>query len=161
VHLLAPNKDTASLARDFARGNRDLALGGGEVEFLGYTPSPSLSSKVGFLDKEDGGGEGSILPLPILRRRKRDANSMTTDSRSESGLETGFFPFIFECRLLPNSVVEVYDHTIVVGTIVRAITSATDSIEGTNTSTDNTDSPSEDLCLTYANTRFWEVGKEI
>ncbi|KAL4781441.1 flavin reductase like domain-containing protein [Aspergillus varians] len=165
VHLLATNQHTAALARDFARGNQNLALGEGEFEFVGVAPStssPPLASEsqsqskaVGARDskkKETETDTNSAPPplLPMLRRRKDTAT--TSESPSTSGPGASFFPFIFECQLLPESVVDVYDHSIVVGTVVRAITSSGGAEVGTS---------SEDLCLTYANTRFWEVGKEV
>ncbi|KAL2860869.1 flavin reductase family protein [Aspergillus lucknowensis] len=146
VHLLSPTKDTAALARNFSRGNQNLTLDGCGFEFVGFTPSPHhLLSAVG----REGKVNAAPLPLPMLRRRK-DAAATTTKSEPETEL----FPFIFECRLLTNSVVDVYDHTIVVGTIVREISSPT-------LSTDAAGGSSTDLCLTYADTRFWEVGKEV
>ncbi|KAL2820222.1 flavin reductase like domain-containing protein [Aspergillus cavernicola] len=163
VHLLAPNQDTVALARDFARGNQGLArsVGGeeGKFEFVGYAPlslsrsgSGSTSGVVGGRE----GREGRIHPLPMLRGRNNE-NKDTTDSTSRPGsaCESECFPFIFECRLLPEGVVEVYDHTIVVGTIVRAISSPDPA-----SAIDAIDAP-QDLCLTYANTRFWEMGREI
>ncbi|KAL4913378.1 flavin reductase like domain-containing protein [Aspergillus aurantiobrunneus] len=155
VHLLAPNHHTASLARDFARGNHNLALGEGKFEFVGVAPSsvPSVSQSkvVDAKDSEKAEGEHGDLapPLPLLRRK---IPITTSESSSSPGPEPNFFPFIFECQLLPKSVAEVYDHTIVVGTIVRAITS--------NGSAE-TEISSKDLCLTYANTRFWGPGKEV
>ncbi|RDW94195.1 flavin reductase family protein [Aspergillus mulundensis] len=151
VHLLATNQATASLARDFARGNQNLALGEGMFEFVGVKPS-STASETGTEIVGAKEGEGpSIPPLPMLRQRKS-----TDTSRSGPGSESNLFPFIFECRLLPESVVDVYDHTIVVGTIVRAITSSS-----AGSTCGNAEIPSEDLCLTYANTKFWEIGKEV
>ncbi|KAL4910601.1 flavin reductase like domain-containing protein [Aspergillus multicolor] len=149
VHLLATDQATASLARDFARGNQNLALGKGMFEFVGVKSSSPLETGPEAVGAKEGKGP-SIPPLPMLRKRKG-----TDTSRSQAGTESSLFPFIFECRLLPESVVDVYDHTIVVGTIVRAITS---SSAGTSS---NVDIPSEELCLTYANTKFWEMGKEV
>lgn len=141
VHLLATNQQTASLARDFARGNQNLALGEGMFEFVGAKPSSSANSE---------GKEGGIpsLPLPMLRYKHRDTSAAASNT-SRTGSDLDWFPFIFECRLLPESVSRVYDHTIVVGRIVRAITSS------------ESGGSSEELCLTYANTKFWEVGKEV
>ncbi|KAL4772979.1 flavin reductase like domain-containing protein [Aspergillus nidulans var. acristatus] len=155
VHLLATDLATASLARDFARGNQNLALEEGMFEFVGVAPS-SADSETG---TEALGTKESptIPPLPMLRRKGRDATLSTyAPETGSSRPESSFFPFIFECRLLPESVVDVYDHTIVVGKIVRAITSL-----NTSSTSDSAEIPSEDLCLTYANTKFWEMGKEV
>ncbi|KAI9375997.1 flavin reductase like domain-containing protein [Aspergillus egyptiacus] len=156
VHLLAPKKETAALARDFARGNQSLALSvkgnEGEFEFAEYRPTHSGPYQSGDLDAAatENNGQGSTLPLPMLRRR----GSNSKDKEEEEG--SGCFPFIFECRLLPECVVDVYDHTIVVGSVVRAI-----STPDASSVIANTDAPYGDLCLTYANTRFWEAGKAI
>lgn len=143
VHLLATNPHTAALARDFARGNQNLALGEGEFEFVGVKPSTSFPANVG-----DSQSVPSP-PLPLLQRRQKKQN---INPSAESASTPSCFPFIFECQLLPQSVVNVYDHTIVVGTVVRAITS-----EGAN----ELETSSQALCLTYANTKFWEVGDEV
>ncbi|KAL5000570.1 flavin reductase like domain-containing protein [Aspergillus recurvatus] len=157
VHLLATDLATASLARDFARGNQNLALGEGMFEFVGVAPSPVSETETG--TEAVGPKEGSsIPPLPMLRRREgRDAVSSASGAEfGSSGLESSLFPFILECRVLPESVVDVYDHTIVVGKIVRAITSPS-----TSSTSGSAEIPSEDLCLTYANTKFWEIGREV
>lgn len=129
VHLLAPGPATATLARDFSKGNITLAAmlsGHGEFEF---TP----------LDA------GSERPLPILRRR--DEGSSPPDAGAD-------FPFIFECELHPNKI-EVHDHSIVLGTVVR-------TIQASETVSSDLDEHSPDrLCLTYVNTKFWKMGIEV
>lgn len=150
VHLLATNPHTAALARDFARGNQNLALGEGEFEFVGVNPSTTFPANA--KDNSGNGGESHSVPpspLPLLQRRQKKQN---INPMAESAPTPSCFPFIFECQLLPQSVVNVYDHTIVVGTVVRAITS-----EGAN----ELETSSQDLCLAYANTKFWEVGDEV
>ncbi|KAL5359536.1 flavin reductase like domain-containing protein [Aspergillus floccosus] len=144
VHLLAPHPATAALARDFARGNHNLTIvaGGGEFEFVPHVPVV-------------GSGEGPLKPrpLPLLRRR----HSTTIEGERAAGSEapgTVDFPFVFECRLHPHSI-RVHDHTIVVGTVVRALSD--DHLH----SCDAESTAAADLCLTYANTRFWAMGYEI
>ncbi|KAL4814804.1 flavin reductase like domain-containing protein [Aspergillus spinulosporus] len=156
VHLLATDLATASLARDFARGNQNLALGEGMFEFVGVAPSSASDGGTG--TEALGTRESpTIPPLPMLRRKGKPGTLSTSAHETRSSrLEPCFFPFIFECRLLPESVVDVYDHTIVVGKIVRAITSL-----NTSSTSDSAEIASEDLCLTYANTKFWEMGKEV
>ncbi|KAL3464687.1 flavin reductase like domain-containing protein [Aspergillus heterothallicus] len=145
VHLLSPTQETAALARDFARGNQNLALGDSGFEFVGC--APSLSSSVSGAGDELKVGEDA-LPLPMLQRKKDTA-------AAGRGTRLDAFPFIFECKLLAGSVVEVYDHTIVVGSVVRSIAHSAPIVDATTAA-----SPKE-LCLTYADTRFWEVGQEI
>ncbi|KAG2418212.1 hypothetical protein HFD88_001313 [Aspergillus terreus] len=142
VHLLAPRPATAALARDFARGNHNLTIvaGGGEFEFVPHVPA--LRS-----------GEGPLKPrpLPLLRRR-----NMTAEGGKAAGAETPEtvdFPFVFECHLHPHSI-RVHDHTVVVGTVVRALSG--DRLHDCDATT-----AAADLCLTYANTRFWAMGHEI
>ncbi|KAL4792534.1 flavin reductase like domain-containing protein [Aspergillus venezuelensis] len=145
VHLLATDKSAADLARDFAMGNHRIADGDGSgmsgFQFVGVSPFDE-----GAVEHTPGPGEGETepLPLPMLRRK-----NSTSDAKQES--ETSFSPFIFECRLLPDSIAEVYDHTIVVGRVVRAITSGDAGSEIS----------SKDLCLTYANTKFLKIGDEV
>ncbi|RHZ68490.1 flavin reductase family protein [Aspergillus thermomutatus] len=140
VHLLAPTRATAALARDFSRGNHNLALlsGKGDFEFAQHVPA-----------------DGSVMrPLPILRRRAIRQTGQTSSAEEESVED---FPFVLECQLNPQRV-EVNDHTIVVGTVVQALSRHLPESEA---ETSVTSGSAEDLCLTYANTKFWEMGHEI
>ncbi|KAJ5769922.1 FMN-binding split barrel-like protein [Penicillium nucicola] len=132
VHLLAPGPATATLARDFSKGNTTLAAmlsGHGEFEFVAL----------------DAGAEGDQRPLPVLRRR---GEALAFEQKSAD------FPFVFECELHPSKI-EVHDHSIVLGTIVR-------TIEGSDSVASDLDEQSPDrLCLTYANTKFWKMGSEV
>ncbi|EAL89514.1 hypothetical protein KXW98_005050 [Aspergillus fumigatus] len=136
VHLLAPTLATAALARDFSRGNHNLALlsGKGDFEFAQHVSADASVTR----------------PLPILRRR-----AISQTNTEEESVED--FPFVFECQLNPQCV-EVYDHTIVVGTVVQALLRHLPQSEAeTSVSSGST----KDLCLTYANTKFWGMGHEI
>ncbi|GFF78034.1 uncharacterized protein C1071.11 [Aspergillus udagawae] len=138
VHLLAPTPATAALARDFSRGNHNLALlsGKGDFEFAQHVSA-----------------DGSVTrPLPILRRR---AISQLGQTKTEESIED--FPFVFECQLNPQGV-EVHDHTIVVGTVVQALLRHLPESEA---DTSVSSGSAKDLCLTYANTKFWGMGHEI
>ncbi|KAF5861340.1 hypothetical protein ETB97_000377 [Aspergillus alliaceus] len=134
VHLLAPNRTTAALARDFSKGNHNLTIVSGKGDFE-FTPHPSAS------------GEEATRPLPLLRR-KQIADAPEGNSLSD-------IPFVFECQLHPQEI-EVNDHTIVVGTVVKVLSDHLTSPEAIANAHSVTD-----LCLTYANTRFWEMGHEI
>jgi flavin reductase (DIM6/NTAB) family NADH-FMN oxidoreductase RutF len=139
VHLLAPGPATATLARDFSKGNITLAAmlrGHGEFEFA------ALPTK-----DEEGHPQ---RPLPILRRRPEAV-------AGDDGVD---FPFVFECTLHPQKI-DVQDHSIVLGTVVRAI-EGSDSVptEGQDGKVLDEHSP-ERLCLTYANTKFWKMGGEL
>lgn len=128
AHLLAPNTQTAALARDFSKGNQGLDLERRGFEFFPYRCD------------SDSGDPGV---LPVLRRRNADGG----------GRED--FPFIFECKVLEQEM-EVYDHTIVVASVVRALVGG--SLEDIEPASHG---EAKDLCLTYADTRFWGMGKEI
>ncbi|RLL99426.1 hypothetical protein CFD26_107774 [Aspergillus turcosus] len=142
VHLLAPTPATAALARDFSRGNHNLALlsGKGDFEFAQHVSAD----------------ESVTRPLPILRRRAISQTSTNTEEESESE-SVEDFPFVFECQLNPQRV-EVYDHTIVVGTVVRALLR---HLPESEVEASVSSGSAKDLCLTYANTKFWEMGHEI
>jgi hypothetical protein len=135
VHLLSPGPTTATLARDFSKGNTTLAsmLGGhGEFEFEGLAADPET-------------GRESERPLPILRRRHN------TEKRVD-------FPFVFECALHPHQI-DIHDHSIVLGTIVRTIQSVDTAV--TSTEEGESEDLPDRLCLAYANTRFWRMGNQI
>ncbi|KAK5710008.1 hypothetical protein LTS12_028031 [Elasticomyces elasticus] len=138
VHLLAPGSATAALARDFSRGNRnhDLSVISGEGAEFEYVPYPAASDAVP--EPGAGGsdnGDGGVLPL-LRRKTSQTSQEVTKDT-----------PFILECALHPQQM-DVYDHTIVLGRVVRTIVPQ-QSADGSS------------LCLTYADTRFWGMGKEI
>ncbi|OGM46932.1 oxidoreductase [Aspergillus bombycis] len=135
VHLLAPSQTTAALARDFSKGNHNLSIASGKGDFE-FVPHTSTS-----------GGEAPPRPLPLLRRKKA-ADAPEGNSLSD-------IPFVFECQLHPKEI-EVNDHTIVVGTVVRVLSEHLTSPEAIANAHSVTD-----LCLTYANTRFWEMGHDI
>lgn len=138
VHLLAPGPATATLARDFSKGNVTLAAmlkGHGEFEFAALPT-----------ENEEGHPQ---RPLPILKRRVEAV-------AANDGVD---FPFVFECTLHPQKI-DVHDHSIVLGTVVRAIEgSGSVSAQGGDKVLDE-HSP-ERLCLAYANTKFWKMGGEL
>ncbi|RAH72123.1 flavin reductase family protein [Aspergillus aculeatinus CBS 121060] len=175
VHLLAPHPRTAALARDFSRGNRRLGIlpapetggpSGGEeeeepgtagYEFAALPPSPVESETVS--TSTTNPKDAHPPPLPLLRRRNPSPGSAAHPKDQEKVVDD--FPFVFECRVLPQSI-QVQDHTIVVGRVVRAITRPKHAGEAAATMRDHqVQQDAKDLCLTYADTRFWEMGKEI
>lgn len=139
VHVLAPSPATATLARDFSKGNTTLASmlsGHGEFEFSALKAARSSS------------GEDE-RPLPLLRRR-----GLGSDNRLD-------FPFVFECQLHPEKI-DVQDHSIVLGTVLRAIEGSENLLFSQGCSGGSPDEHSPDrLCLTYANTKFWKMGGEM
>jgi len=142
VHLLAPGPDTATLARDFSKGNTTLSSilsGHGDFEFRALDVETNAQA----------GGEAE-RPLPILRRR-------TKDSKEQAHADNVDFPFIFECTLHPHKI-DVHDHSIVLGTVVRAIEG---NASAEYNCSDVDEHSRERLCLTYVNARFWKMGSEI
>ncbi|EPS33663.1 hypothetical protein PDE_08625 [Penicillium oxalicum 114-2] len=141
VHLLSSSPATATLARDFSKGNTTLASilnGHGDFEFSSFNTS----------------GDGhthrhSKQPLPLLRRRLSDASRPSLD-----------FPFVFECKL-HREMIDVHDHSIVLGTVVRTIQADDAMPIQQGAAKAEHDPSSEHLCLTYANTKFWNMGREI
>lgn len=144
VHLLAPGPDTAILARDFSKGNATLAgilSGHGDFEFGALDVSPETDATAQNEDTSIDSGVGSAeRPLPVLRRRDTSKEGKGAD-----------FPFIFECVLHPSKI-DVHDHSVILGTVVRAM-------EGE--SAVSVEQAADSLCLTYANTKFWKMGEEI
>lgn len=105
-------------------------------EFAAYSPEALSDS-----DAADG---RRGLPLPILQPKHHDHGGA-------GGGGGGDFPFIFECTLHAPGI-EVHDHTLVLGRVVRTVLGKSISFERASV---------EELCLTYADTRFWKMGEEI
>ncbi|KAJ9324418.1 hypothetical protein DTO027B5_4269 [Paecilomyces variotii] len=146
VHLLAPSKATAKLARDFSRGNNNLQIVKGEGGFEFFSADSGSETT--------GQGRGP----PVLQRRRKD-----NSNKDENDSAIIDFPFIFECRAHPQKI-EVYDHTIVLGTVVRTLRHPAAGRRGGisgNARDDDDPHSKEDLCLTYADTRFWKMGEVI
>lgn len=140
IHLLAPGPGPATLARDFSKGNTNLAAvlsGHGEFEYAALSSSSATWAS---------DGKPSDGPLPILRRK--------ADGRSDD------FPFVFECALHPQKI-DVHDHSIVLGTVVRAIEGTGALLPERTCAGEAVEHSSDRLCLTYANTKFWRMGTEI
>lgn len=129
VHLLASGPETATLARDFSKGNTNLSAmlsGHGEFEFTAL----------------DAGKDER--PLPLLRR-KGSSESPSAD-----------FPFVLECTLHSDKI-DVHDHSIMLGTVVRTI----EGDESLGQETRVGEHSPDRLCLTYADTKFWKMGDKI
>ncbi|KAJ9292953.1 hypothetical protein DTO271G3_8251 [Paecilomyces variotii] len=147
VHLLAPSEATAKLARDFSRGNNNLQIVKGEGGFEFFSDSGSETTQ-----------QGQRRGPPVLQRRRKD-----NSNKDENDSAVVDFPFIFECRAHPQKI-EVYDHTIVLGTVVRTLRHPAAGRRGGisgNARDDDDPHSKEDLCLTYADTRFWKMGEVI
>lgn len=182
VHLLAPTRAAAALAREFSKGNANLSLtnGTGEFEFASYWPAEV--EPVPVAEGSANGGEAATakdhisLPphiLPLLRRRIPATTSRpdvvgVDSSTKETPVGDADFSFVFECRYLQRDIT-VYDHTIVLGAVVRTIRRHDSLLIGQeepgkgdegNGKASTACSP-RDLCLAYADTRFWKMGPEI
>ncbi|KAK2808099.1 hypothetical protein FQN50_005017 [Emmonsiellopsis sp. PD_5] len=150
VHLLAPAERTARLARDFARGNESV-MGKGGFRFL------SSRGEGGGGGDGDGNGDG----LPVIPEGEPPRLSLTdAEAEAESDgnvINTPDFPFIFECQYLPQSV-KIGNNAVVLGRVVNIIRASA------KTADDLTDAAAhnpEQLCLTYADRRFWKMGENI
>lgn len=140
VHLLSPEKAMAALARDFSKGNQNLSIvsgKGAEFEYVSHVAP-------------------GAIPLPLLRRRVTGRETRTDIETTAQ--EQGEFPFVFECVLHPQQM-DVYDHTIILGKVVGTIVPPQQPSNVNNDGGGN--GPGKGLCLTYADTRFWEMGHEI
>ncbi|KAJ5086743.1 FMN-binding split barrel-like protein [Penicillium alfredii] len=154
VHLLAPGPATATLARDFSKGNTALAAmlsGHGEFEFAALAAEAGAESQAG----------ESQRPLPILQRRNQSLDS-SASARDQPGFIDGAdFPFVLECTLHPQKI-DVHDHSIVLGTVIRAVQDSDVTLSNhTSECVDSSENSPDRMCLTYANTRFWKMGSTI
>lgn len=169
VHLLAPSVATAKLARDFSRGNENLQFykqGLKEFEF-GVLPA-----------SQNATNDGSLL-LPILRRRNTMGRELAQEQHEEQEPVIDF-PFIFECKYLPQQAIEIHDHTIVLGSVIRVLqrpqqhpqrtrgqiqlaTGQNKRSDGGSSLSSSSQLRKDDngFCLTYADTRFWKMGDQI
>jgi len=134
VHLLAPNQTTTRLARKFSRGNGNILL----EDHKGFFQFQSLRNP---------GCQPSITEGEPPRLVIQQTNTI----HDPSSINLPDFPFILECQYLPQSV-KVGNHIIVLGTVVDIFYQDSDCDPG--------DAPNN-LCLTYADTRFWKLGEQI
>ncbi|OAX83349.1 hypothetical protein ACJ72_02290 [Emergomyces africanus] len=143
VHLLAPTHATARLARDFSQGNTNVMLADEKQRFFKFVPLSGRDN-----DLLPSIAEGKPPRLALMNNDKGDsAESITTSP--------DYFPFIFECRYLPQSV-KVGNHVVVLGRVTNIIHQDAD---GTSHPVKAHDP--EHLCLSYADTRFWKIGDNI
>ncbi|EEH45419.2 uncharacterized protein PADG_01569 [Paracoccidioides brasiliensis Pb18] len=140
VHLLAPADATARLARDFSQGNTHVVLNDERDRFFKF-----VSISAGDDDRPPSIAEGEPPRLTLINAKGGPITSSSVD----------YFPFIFECRYLPQSV-KVGNHVVVLGRVVNIIHKEADE----HRDQVNVHSP-ERLCLSYADTRFWKIGENI
>ncbi|KZZ89022.1 Flavin reductase-like, FMN-binding protein [Ascosphaera apis ARSEF 7405] len=149
VHLLSPKPSTARLARDFARGNEYLDPEHASCMFNFVSPDYEKNSKQLIAVNE---GEPPMLMLKGSMARHSSGNL----GAKEDTADTPDFPFILECRSLPQNL-RVGSHVVVLGRVMRILRPGE-----RKTSDDPTRNHSVDeLCLAYADTRFWQVAKTI
>ena len=138
VHLLAPNATTARLATEFSKGQVNVSPGNGNNKLFQFTSANSAE-----------------LTTPSIRSGEPPRLVITQDSQTTPTEEAVHFPFIFECKYLPQSC-RVGDHVVVLGTVVNVLQDGGDAAlqrDGAHSS--------EELCLTYVDTRFWNMGDTI
>ncbi|PGH29122.1 hypothetical protein GX50_08127 [[Emmonsia] crescens] len=154
VHLLAPTDATARLARDFSQGNANVMLADERERFFKFV---SMSGRDD--DRLPSIAEGEPPRLALINNARQGGKSSfpTEDERGDGNsiITADYFPFIFECRYLPQSV-KVGNHVVVLGQVVNIIRQEADS------TSDPVEAHSpERLCLSYADTRFWKIGEHI
>lgn len=146
VHLLASNAATANLAREFSRGHENVLLEDKKHTFRFISPTAP--------EQPVAPAQGEPPRLLIENGRTESVGS----SVAAQDEVTPDFPFILECKYHPSSA-HVGDHVIVLGTVVKV-----HSDKPRNESRQNrtgTALSTNDLCLTYADTRFWKMGEHI
>ncbi|PGH11647.1 hypothetical protein AJ79_04787 [Helicocarpus griseus UAMH5409] len=153
VHLLAPTHETARLARDFARGNANVMQEDEEQRFFKFVPIRNGTSGC----EGNDGVSSSILdgepPRLALVNPAEEAGRGEGSGGRTTTATTDYFPFIFECEYLPQSA-RVGNHVIVLGKVVNIIRQ--------QEAAENEDAHRpEQLCLSYADTRFWKMGENI
>ncbi|KAI5287988.1 hypothetical protein KEM54_005562 [Ascosphaera aggregata] len=159
VHLLSPKPATARLARDFARGNEYLDPEHASCLFEFVSPDYGKNGKR-LLAVGQGEPPMLMLKSSLMKKTplKHDGPVSETEANSMGNIPD--FPFVLECRALPQSL-RVGSHVVVLGKVVRIITPGLkpgkDSIEEDPSRAH----PSDELCLAYADTRFWQVAKTI
>ncbi|OJD14697.1 hypothetical protein AJ78_04988 [Emergomyces pasteurianus Ep9510] len=156
VHLLAPTHATARLARDFSQGNANVMLEDEKQRFFKFVP---LSGKDN--DLMPSIAEGEPPRLALINNARGGSAKSSLRSKSEDGDDVpiittaDYFPFVFECRYIPQSV-RVGNHVVVLGRVINIIRH---DVDGT---LDHVKVHSPDhLCLSYADTRFWKIGDNI
>ncbi|EEP75768.1 predicted protein [Uncinocarpus reesii 1704] len=137
VHLLSSNGVTANLAREFSRGHENVQMEDRKHTFRFTSPAS--------LERQPAVTEGEP-PRLVLQQRLLDNEDSTQNTLPSN------FPFILECRYYPSSA-RVGDHVIVLGTVIKIYSDEPRQLDINHTA--------DDLCLTYADTRFWKMGEQI
>lgn len=185
VHLLAATHASARVARRFAGGNAHLLLDDGNGsgdQGSGLEKGQGRGSGQGpgfrFVGLDGGPVRTAIAEPPrVVIEQSADAdaadaadaadNAASTSSSSQvsSPFSTPHIPFILDCEALPQSL-RVSTHVIMLGRVisVRRPDAAKDGERdstGSALSWQIDDAPHEprELCLTYADTRFWGMGR--
>ncbi|KAI1938659.1 hypothetical protein LOZ66_003462 [Ophidiomyces ophidiicola] len=139
VHLLSSNMATARLAREFSRGHENILL----EDKKGTFRFASLSSPHNLPAISEG-------EPPLLVIQEEEA-SIAADNDSLPN-----FPFILECRYHPSSI-RVGDHVVVLGTVMKICCEQSQRQPQQSETYHSTN----ELCLTYADTRFWKIGEPV
>ncbi|KAI5296667.1 hypothetical protein KEM52_002072 [Ascosphaera acerosa] len=142
VHLLSPHPAMARLARAFARGNQHLDIDSPSCPFrfvsMNYKSNPEQS--VDIVQGE---------PPMLVARNAADATSREVAPH---------FPFVLECRSLSQDM-RVGTHVIVLGKVKRIL--RPQQLEQAASAETIEQLHANDLCLTYADTRFWQATRSL
>lgn len=147
VHLLSSNGATANLAREFSRGHENVLLEDKKHTFRFISPTAP--------DQPVAIAQGEP-PRLLIQNGKSDGIGLST---VDDMATTPDFPFILECKYHPSSA-RVGDHVIVLGTVVKVYRDEPQTNSSQQQQPDTALSTDE-LCLTYADTRFWKMGEHI
>ncbi|EFE43597.1 putative oxidoreductase [Trichophyton verrucosum HKI 0517] len=132
VHLLSPTEAMARLALEFSKGYENVARNKDEQQ----------ASFFRFTAPSD------VEASPSLQSGEPPRLVINGVKAGEDGR----FPFIFECQCLPQTT-RIGDHVVIFGTVVNVLSDQAVNL--------NTAHSARELCLSYADTRFWEMGDVI
>ncbi|EFQ98648.1 hypothetical protein MGYG_01670 [Nannizzia gypsea CBS 118893] len=137
VHLLSPTEAMARLALEFSKGYENVAKRGDEqrTSFFRFSAPSDVEASPSFESGE---------PPRLVINGGQPGEELET--------QLSHFPFIFECRCLPQTT-RVGDHVVVFGTVVNVFSDQAVNVDTVHAA--------RELCLSYADTRFWEMGEVV
>ncbi|EZF33946.1 hypothetical protein H109_00740 [Trichophyton interdigitale MR816] len=132
VHLLSPTEAMARLALEFSKGYENVAKNK-DVQQASFFRFTA---------------PGDVEASPSFQRGEPPRLVI---NGAKAG-DDSHFPFIFECQCLPQTT-RIGDHVVIFGTVVNVFSDQAVNL--------NTAHSARELCLSYADTRFWEMGDVI
>ncbi|KAK2850599.1 hypothetical protein FQN49_005509 [Arthroderma sp. PD_2] len=144
VHLLSPNEAMARLALEFSKGYENVAMNGDkqELSFFRFTAPNDTKALPSVQNGE---------PPRLMINQGQEELGIQREQGNASPCQP-HFPFVFECQYLPQST-QAGDHVVIFGSVVNVFSE--DGAQG------DAMHSARELCLSYADTRFWEMGDNI